>query len=148
MHFSLGCSVAASWRRLIPICWVAVTIFLTRSAVAQKDKPAGNFRISGYVGTSAASPAVGITVVLINKATGAMVDSATTNLSGRFRFRRVAPGFYLVRVDRVTRDVTLINRDVRLDIDLSAPGGVMDYRKRPPEVKKEPTASGKNKSRD
>jgi hypothetical protein len=95
-----------------------------------KDK--GNkdsFKVSGFVGTSSTSAANGVNVVLIDKATGTPVDSVSTGIFGKYTFKNVKPGTYIVKAEKVTREVTVVKKDIRMDIDLSAPGGVMDYMK-------------------
>jgi hypothetical protein len=106
-----------------------LALFLLPSLVAKEKKAGEGFKVSGYVGTSSTSAATGINVVLIDKATGAPVDSVSTNFLGRYKFSNVPPGTYLIKAEKVTREVTVIKKDIRLDIDLSAPGGVMDYMK-------------------
>jgi hypothetical protein len=98
--------------------------------LAAKEKKAGEgFKVSGYVGTSSTSAAPGINVVLLDKATGAPVDSVSTNFLGRYKFSNVQPGTYIIKAEKVTREVTVVKKDIRMDIDLSAAGGVMDYMK-------------------
>jgi hypothetical protein len=97
--------------------------------VAKEKKAGEGFKVSGYVGTSSTSAATGINVVLLDKATGAPVDSVSTNFLGRYKFSNVPPGTYIIKAEKVTREVTVVKKDIRMDIDLSAPGGVMDYMK-------------------
>ena len=95
-----------------------------------KDK--GNkdgFKVSGFVGTSSTSAANGVNVVLIDKATGTPVDSVSTGIFGKYTFKNVKPGTYIVKAEKVRREVTVVQKDIRMDIDLSAPGGEMDYMK-------------------
>ena len=96
---------------------------------AKEKKSGEGFKVSGYVGTSSTSAATGINVVLIDKAAGTPVDSVSTNFLGRYKFANVQPGTYIIKAEKVTREVTVIGKDIRMDIDLSAPGGVMDYMK-------------------
>lgn len=98
--------------------------------LAAKDKkPKEAFKVSGYAGTSSTAAAPGMNVVLIDKATGKPLDSVSTNFLGRYKFSDVKPGTYIIKCEKVTREVTVVAKDIRMDIDLSAPGGVMDYAK-------------------
>ena len=97
--------------------------------IAKDKKPKEAFKISGYVGTSSTAVAPGMNVVLIDKATGKPVDSASTNFLGRYKFSDVKPGTYIIKCEKTMREVTVVAKDIRTDIDLSAPGGVMDYAK-------------------
>jgi hypothetical protein len=96
---------------------------------AKEKKPKDAFKISGYVGTSSTAAAPGMNVVLIDKATGSPVDSVSSNFMGRYKFSDVKPGTYIIKCEKITREVTVVRKDIRMDIDLSAPGGVMDYAK-------------------
>ncbi len=93
-----------------------------------KDSKDG-FKVSGFVGTSSTSAANGVNVVLIDKATGMPVDSVSTGIFGKYTFKNVKPGTYIVKAEKVMREVTVVQKDIRVDIDLSASGGVMDYMK-------------------
>jgi hypothetical protein len=96
---------------------------------AKDKKPKEAFKVSGYVGTSSTAAAAGMNVVLIDKATGNPLDSVSTNFLGRYKFSNVKPGTYIIKCEKVTREVAVVAKDIRMDIDLSAPGGVMDYAK-------------------
>jgi hypothetical protein len=108
---------------------LAVTLFFPLTLVAKEKKGEEGLKISGYVGTSSSTPASGVNVVLINKATGATVDSVSTGFLGRYKFSDVAPGTYLIKAEKVVREVVIVENNIRMDIDLSAPGGAMDYGK-------------------
>ena len=119
--------MARSNRRLrawAPI--LVLTVFFAPSFA--KDKK-DSFKVSGYVGTSSTTAASGVNVVLMDKATGTAVDSVTSNFMGRYKFSDVKPGAYIVKCEKIMREVTVVAKDIRMDIDLSAPGGTMDYMK-------------------
>jgi hypothetical protein len=85
--------------------------------------------IAGYVGKSSTAAAPGQNVVLYQKGKEAAVDSVTTNFLGRYKFSNLPPGEYVIKVGNVTREAVLAKKNLRIDIDLSAEGGVMDYAK-------------------
>ncbi len=98
--------------------------------LAAKDKKSKDaFKVSGFIGASSTSAAPGVNVVLIDKATGKPVDSVSSNFLGRYKFSDVKPGTYIVKCEKVEREVTVVAKDIRMDIDLSATSGVMDYGK-------------------
>ncbi|MBZ5516277.1 MAG: carboxypeptidase-like regulatory domain-containing protein [Acidobacteriia bacterium] len=99
------------------------------SLLAKERKGGEGFKISGFVGTSSTTAASGVNVVLIDKATGRPVDSVSTGVFGRYSFKNLTPGTYVVKAEKVVREVTVVGKDIRMDIDLSAPGGTMDYMK-------------------
>jgi hypothetical protein len=106
---------------------MTLTVFSAWSVVAKEKKE--GLKVSGFVGTSTTSAASGVNVVLIDKATGRPVDSVSTGIFGKYTFKNVSPGTYIIKAEKVMREVTVIQKDIRMDIDLSASGGVMDYRK-------------------
>jgi hypothetical protein len=85
--------------------------------------------ISGYIGTSSMSAASKVNVVLYLKDKDQPVDSVQTNFFGRYKFNDLGPGTYVVKVGRITREVVLVKKSMRIDIDLSAEDGTMDYAK-------------------
>ena len=93
------------------------------------DNPAEGYNIKGFIAKSTEEAASGEQVTLINADTGKTIDQMSTNFLGRYSFSQLPPGKYQVRVGQITRDVLLRNKSVRLDIDLSAPGGKRDYLK-------------------
>jgi hypothetical protein len=107
----------------------SVVLILVPLFAAKDKKAKDSFKISGYVGTSSTAVAPGMNVVLIDKETGKPVDSVSTNFLGRYKFSNVKPGTYVIKCEKVKREVTVVSKDVRMDIDLSAAGGVMDYGK-------------------
>ncbi|MGE5327607.1 MAG: carboxypeptidase-like regulatory domain-containing protein [Deltaproteobacteria bacterium] len=96
--------------------------------LAAKDKK-DSFNVAGFVGTSSTAAAPGRNVVLLDKETKKPVDSVSTNFLGRYKFKEVKPGTYIVKCEKVEREVTVVSKDIRMDIDLSAEGGAMDYGK-------------------
>jgi hypothetical protein len=87
------------------------------------------YKISGFVGTSSTSAASGMNVVLYSKDSNKNVDSVQTNFLGRYTFKDVAPGTYLIKVGKISKEVVVVKKNLRIDIDLSAEDGVMDYGK-------------------
>jgi len=98
---------------------------LSIPAAAKKKSPA----IVGFVGINPTTPAAQVQVVLRDKESGKPVSEDTTNIFGRFKFKNVQPGNYLLTCGKVSLPVTVIDKKVRIDIDLSAPDGVMNYAK-------------------
>ncbi len=96
-----------------------------RSAQAATEK----LNISGYVGTSSTTPASRVNVVLYSKDKDKVVDSVQTNFFGKYKFADVEPGTYLVKVGKLAKEVVIVKKSLRIDIDLSAPDGEMDYMK-------------------
>ncbi len=85
--------------------------------------------IEGFVGYSSTQVAQGVTVKLMDGESGRVVDIDETGFFGKYKFTDVAPGYYRIQVNDVVREVMLTGDKKRLDIDLSAEGGAMDYGK-------------------
>jgi hypothetical protein len=49
--------------------------------------------------------------------------------SGRYKFNDLEPGTYVIKVGKITKEVVLVKKSMRIDIDLSATDGTMDYAK-------------------
>ena len=114
--------------RTFALC-ALVTLLAVIAAPPADAKSAAKetFQIAGFVGKSTTEAAIQVPVVLFNKDTGEQVGTDTTNFFGRYKFKNLPPGTYVVRVEKVFREVVLSDKDVRLDIDLSVKDGTMDY---------------------
>ncbi|MBT3204561.1 MAG: carboxypeptidase regulatory-like domain-containing protein [Gammaproteobacteria bacterium] len=86
-------------------------------------------KIHGFVGQNTTMPASGATVKLIQGSTGQVVDIVQTNFFGKYKFKSLNSGYYKIISGEITREVMLKKKDIRLDIDLSAKGGSMNYAK-------------------
>ncbi len=109
-----------------------VIIFLTTACANVPfvpDDPAKGYKIEGFIGKSTQEAAPGELVTLVDANTGQALDQVSSNFFGKYSFSQLPPGMYQVRVGQIARDVLLRDRSIRLDIDLSAPGGKMDYMK-------------------
>ena len=87
--------------------------------------------IEGFVGHSSTQVATGVSVKLLDAKSGKVIDIDESNFFGKYKFKDVEPGYYLLQVGDIKREVLIKNPtdNKRLDIDLSAKGGVMDYSK-------------------
>lgn len=98
------------------------------AAVAQ-DKKAKLYKVSGFVGKSTSEAAPGASVVLVDADSEQVVGSDQTNFFGKYTIKNVPPGVYQLRVEKIQRTLGVKDKNVRLDIDLSAEAGLMDYAK-------------------
>ena len=110
-------------------CSMGIVAALLGACVATPPKgdPQRGFSVWGYVGRGPTAPAAMVPVTLFDVRSGRPVASAQTNLFGRYGFSGLPPGSYAVRAEKVIRGVSVVDRDLRLDIDLDAPAGVMNY---------------------
>lgn len=109
--------------------------------------PAGAATIEGFIGHNSTQPAMNATVKLIDGKSKSVVDIDETNFFGKYKFKNVRPGYYLVQSGKVSRELMVkADGDVkRLDIDLSASDGTMDYSKT--EAAESPDRAGSTKGR-
>ena len=96
--------------------------------------PGGNavdgYNLTGFVGHSSTVPATGTPVALLDGTTGRTIATTQTDgVFGKYAFANLPPGTYRISAGKVARDVVISNQGVRLDIDLSALGGEMNYAK-------------------
>lgn len=87
--------------------------------------------IEGFVGVNTTQAAQGTTVKLLDAKTGKVIGTDKTNFFGKYKFEGVRPGHYQLKAGKVTRKLLVNgqNDKKRMDIDLSAKGGDMDYSK-------------------
>ncbi len=93
--------------------------------------PPGNdevgYTIHGYVGKSTTEAAPGKTVMLLDGNTDQPLASKQANFMGKYKFSGLKPGYYKIKVDDKLLDVVISNKNQRIDIDLSAEDGSMNY---------------------
>jgi hypothetical protein len=87
------------------------------------------FKVSGFIGKSTSEAAPNIAVILLHKDSGEVVGSDQTNFFGKYTIKNVPPGVYVLQVEKIERTLAVKDKNVRLDIDLGAEGGMMDYMK-------------------
>ena len=106
-----------------PIGMLALGLLcLSGWAAEQKNKEA--FQVSGFVSRAPDVVAARVVVKLIDAESGRAVDMATTGAFGKFKFEDVKPGLYYLECSGVKRELLVKNKNVRADMDLSAPDGV------------------------
>lgn len=93
----------------------------------QKKEKEKLYKITGFVGKSSSEPAPGVSVILVRAGAEEIVGTVQTNFFGKYTIKDVPPGIYQLRAENVQRQLGVKDKDVRIDIDLSAPGGTMDY---------------------
>ena len=105
---------------------VLLAVFLAAPPALAKSKGG---KIEGFVGQSATVPAAGETVKLLDGDSGKVLDIDETNFFGKYKFDGLEPGYYAIQVGKIKKEVMLKGKKKRLDIDLSADSGAMDYSK-------------------
>ena len=108
-------------RKIIAFCMV-----LTAATVFAQNKTKA-FKVSGFVGQSTSVAAPNVLVTIINKDSEEVVGTDQTNFFGKYTIKNVPPGVYVLQVEKIQRTLAVNDKNVRLDIDLSAEAGIMDY---------------------
>jgi hypothetical protein len=112
----------------IGILAVIAAVALAAPALFGQGK-AKVYKVSGFIGKSTSEAAPGVTVILVHKDSGEVVGTDQTNFFGKYTIKDVPPGVYVLQVEKVERTLAVKAKNVRLDIDLGAEGGMMDYMK-------------------
>ncbi len=102
-------------------------VLMAAAVFAQETAKA--YKVSGFVGQSTSAAAPNVVVTLIDEDSGEVVGGDGTNFLGKYTIKGVRPGVYILQVGKIQRRLAVKNKNVRLDIDLSAEGGMMDYMK-------------------
>jgi hypothetical protein len=114
-------------RKLCALALVAAIAMTAPASFGQERVKV--YKVSGFVGKSTSEAAPGVNVVLIHKDSGEIVGSDGTNFLGKYTIKNIPPGVYILQVEKIQRTLAVKDKNVRLDIDLSAEAGIMDYMK-------------------
>lgn len=112
------------------LCALALVAALAAAAPAAFGQgKAKVYKVTGFVGKSTTEAAPNVAVVLLDRESGEIVGTDRTNFLGKYTIKNVPPGVYALQVEKIERTLAVKNKNVRLDIDMSAEGGMMDYMK-------------------
>jgi hypothetical protein len=115
-------------RKIASMIIIAVFAMVTSGMADPPSKKAEkNYKIHGFLGESSMVAAPNKTVTLFNADSNKALANTNSNFFGKYAFKKLPPGHYLVKVGEKIMEVYLIDKDVRLDIDLSAKDGAMNY---------------------
>lgn len=115
-------------RIVMTVSIIAISAILAAcSAVPPKGSLETGFTVWGYVGYSTTEPASGVMVLLIDGATDKPIASKKSNFFGKYTFSALQPGYYKVKASDKTLELVVTDQNQRLDIDLSAADGTMNY---------------------
>ncbi len=106
------------------------TLFLSVVAVCCFDayafwgKKKNSFKIYGYIFLTPETAAVNVPVKLYDKKTGRLVAVSNSNIFGKYKFKNVSPGEYVVVVKKFSQNATVVKKNVKVQFDLSSPDGI------------------------
>lgn len=111
-------------------CALALVAVLAAAAPAVFGQgKAKVYKVTGFVGKSTSEAAPNVAVALLDRESGEVVGTDQTNFFGKYTIKNVPPGVYVLQVEKIERTLAVKNKNIRLDIDMSAEGGMMDYMK-------------------
>lgn len=120
-------------RNLLIILGAVIAAFVLASCGTVPGMGGGGvedgYTIHGFVGESTTVAASGATVKLLYGPANEVLDIIQTNYFGKYKFAGLQPGYYKVETGDVTREVMVKDRNIRMDINLSAKDGSMNYAK-------------------
>ncbi|MFZ5980171.1 MAG: carboxypeptidase-like regulatory domain-containing protein [Candidatus Zixiibacteriota bacterium] len=114
----------------IMVSTIFVVVFamaLSGLADPSSKKEEKTYKIHGFLGESSTTAAPNKTVTLFDADSNKALANTNSNFFGKYAFKKLSPGHYLIKVGEKVIDVYLIDKDIRLDIDLSAKDGTMNY---------------------
>ncbi len=114
-------------RKFCALALVAVLAAAAPAAFGQGK--AKVYKVTGFVGKSTSEAAPSVAVTLLDRESGEVVGTDQTNFFGKYTIKNVPPGVYVLQVEKIERTLAVKDKNVRLDIDMSAEGGMMDYMK-------------------
>jgi hypothetical protein len=109
---------------------IFITVFtmaVSGFADSASKKPEKTYKIHGFLGESSTVAAPGKMVTLFDADSNKAITNTKSNFIGKYAFKQLPSGHYLVKVGDKVMEVYLIDKDIRLDIDLSSKDGTMNY---------------------
>ena len=107
--------------------FLILTVFCFNSNAFWGKKKKNSFKIYGFVWADFERGAMNFPVQLYNKKTGKMVGMCKTNVFSRFKFKNIPPGEYVLKAGKFVKEVKVVNKNVKVDFNLSAPDGLMHH---------------------
>jgi len=111
---------------LAAVTLAAIMLFAVCTPVPE-GSPETGYSIFGFVGKTSMEAAGGATVLLFDGQTDKPLSSTTANFMGKYTFSGLQPGYYKVKTGEKTMEIIITDKNQRLDIDLSAADGSMNY---------------------
>ncbi len=106
---------------------LAVVILATFSTQGLTWPKKSGLKIYGFLWQTSSTPAIGIQVGLFDASTGKLLAVTKSNLFGKYKFKNLKPGFYIVRTGKFSRRVMLQKNNANIHFNFSSPNGQMDF---------------------
>lgn len=98
-------------------------ITISTPSFAKKKK----LSIYGFIWQTNTTPGIGYQVALFDKRTNRLLKVDKSNFFGKYKFKDVTPGNYIVRVGKLSRDITVIDKSLNEHFHLSSNDGKVDF---------------------
>ncbi len=83
-----------------------------------------SFKIYGYIYLTPDRAGMNMPVKLYDKKTARLLGVCKSNFFGRYKFKDIPPGEYVVVVGKFSREVKIVDKNAKVQFDLSSPDGV------------------------
>jgi len=83
--------------------------------------------IVGFLWATNTTPAIGKQVVLADAETGKVIAVEQSGFTGKFKFKDLPPGHYLLKAGQFTREVYLVDETVRVHFHFGKEDGQVDF---------------------
>lgn len=103
---------------------VILASFSTRGLTWPKKT---GLKIYGYLWATNTTPAIGKQVILFDGSTGKALAVTQSNFLGKYKFKNLKPGFYVVRTGKYSRSVMLQKKNANIHFNFSSKDGNMDF---------------------
>ncbi len=84
-------------------------------------------KIYGFLWQTNTTPAIGVQVILFDGSTGKVLAATKSNFLGKYKFKNLKPGFYVIRTGKFSRTVLLQNKNANIHFNFSSKDGNMDF---------------------
>ena len=113
-------------RYLIPVLALLLLVSFSAQAFPWHKKKKG-LKIYGFLWQNESSPAIGVQVGLFDGTSGKLMAVTKSNIFGKYKFKNLKPGFYIVRTGKFSRSVMLQKHNANIHFDFSSPNGQKDF---------------------
>ncbi len=113
-----------SMKRGLVVGLVLLTVSVSFAGIFGKKK---GLTIVGFLWATNTTPAIGKQVLLADAETGKMIAVEQSGFTGKFKFKNLPPGHYILKAGKFTREVYLVDETVRVHFHFGKEDGQVDF---------------------
>ncbi len=98
--------------------------FFVFSANAFWGKKKDSFKIYGFLFLTQDKAAMNVPVRLYSKKTGKLIGVCKSNFFGKYKFKNLKPGEYVVAVGKFYQEIKIVDENKKVQFDFSSPDGI------------------------